>query len=165
MVEKGKKDKIFIRIFRNISVCIVMGGLINLYRKRQLQTAQWNVKRFQAHFWLLNHWLEIKNEGKSVASYFEAMGYHRIAVYGMAELGNRLMEDLKGSAIQIDYGIDRDIPCSIAWIDKVYYPEDELPETDAIVVTPYSMFGEIKEQLGRRVGCPIISLEEVVWSV
>lgn len=139
--------------------------MVNRHRKKQLQNLQRNVECFQDHYWLLNHWLEIKNEGKSVASYFEDMGYHHIAVYGMAELGNRLMEDLEGSTIQIDYGIDRDISCSIARIDEVYYPEDDLPETEAIVVTPYSVYEEIKMLLEKRVKCPVISLEDVVWSV
>ena len=93
------------------------------------------------------------------------MGYSHIAVYGMAELGNRLMEDLKGTPIQVDYGIDRDISCSIARIGEVYFPEDNLPEADVIVVTPYSSFEVIKKQLEEKVKCPIISLEEVVWSV
>ncbi len=148
-----------------IFCCGFTGGLVNHYRKKQLQTLQRNVERFQDHYWLLNHWLEIKEEGKSVATYFEDMGYFHIAVYGMAELGNRLMEDLEGSLVRVDYGIDRDISCSIARIDEVYYPEDALPKTDAIVVTPYSMFGEIKEVLEQTVKCPVISLEEVVWSV
>lgn len=140
-------------------------GIVNHHRKKQLLAAQWDVERFQTHYWLLNHWLEIKNEGKSIASYFEDMGYHHIAVYGMAELGNRLMEDLEGSSVQIDYGIDRDISCSIARIDEVYYPDDDLPETGAIVVTPYAVFEEIRALLEKKVKCPVISLEEVVWSV
>lgn len=144
---------------------VVTGCLLNHYYKKQLQTSQWHIKRFQDHYWLLNHWLELKNEGKSTASYFEEMGYRHIAVYGMAELGNRLMEDLEDNPVQIDYGIDRDISCSIARIDEVYYPEDDLPETDVIVVTPYSMFEEIKELLEKKVRCPVVSLEEVVWSV
>lgn len=151
--------------FWGIVGCVVTGGLVNHYYKKQLQSSQWHIKRFQDHYWLLNHWLELKNEGKSTATYFEDMGYRHIAVYGMAELGNRLMEDLEDSSVQIDYGIDRDISCSIARIDEVYYPEDELPETDVIVVTPYSMFEEIKELLEKKVKCPVISLEEVVWSV
>ena len=109
--------------------------------------------------------MELKNEGKSVASYFEDMGYSHIAIYGMAELGNRLMEELESSTVQVDYGIDREIACSIARIDEVYYPEDVLPETDVIVVTPYSVFEEIKTLLEKRVKCPVISLEDVVWSV
>lgn len=45
---------------------------------------------------LLMHWLEVKNQGKSVADYFMEMGYHEVAVYGMAELANRLIEDVGG---------------------------------------------------------------------
>lgn len=155
----------FSTIFLGIVGFLTTGSLVSHYCRKQLQTFQWHIKRFQDHYWLLNHWLELKNEGKSTASFFEDMGYRHIAVYGMAELGNRLMEDLENSSIQIDYGIDRDISCSITRIDEVYYPEDELPETEVIVVTPYSMFEEIKELLEKKVKCPIISLEEVVWSV
>ena len=83
----------------------------------------------------------------------------------MGDLGIRLAEDLEGGSVGVDYGIDRDISCSIARIEEVYTPEDELPDTDAIVVTPYAVFEEIKRNLEKKVNCPIISLEEVVWSV
>ena len=78
---------------------------------------------------------------------------------------NRLSEELSGSSICIDYGIDRDICCSIARIDKSFFPYDDLPETDAIIVTPYSSFESIKTILEEKVNCPIISLEEVIWSI
>lgn len=133
--------------------------------KRKCNILQEKVNKLQDDYWLLNHWLEIKNEGKSVASYFMDKGYRHIAIYGMAELGNRLMEDLDGSSICVDYGIDRNICNSIARIREIYYPEDDLPETQAIVVTPYAAFEAIRETLAGRVDCPIISLEEVVWSV
>ena len=140
-------------------------GLVKKYQSRKEREQRKKVDKLQAHYDLLNHWLEVKNENKGIASYFEDMGYSHIAVYGMAELGNRLIEDLKGSSICVDYGIDRDVCCSIAGIAEVYFPEDELPKTDAIVVTPYSAFEAIKKQLEQRVDCPIISLEDIVWSV
>ena len=52
-----------------------------------------------------------------------------------------------------------------ARIEDIYFPEDELPKVDAIVVTPYSAMESIKAMLKNKVDCPIISLEEVVWSV
>lgn len=135
-------------------------------RKRKEQLVLKNrIEVLSDHFQLLNHWLELKSEGKSISSYFIEKGYQHIAIYGMAELANRLSEELSGSSISVDYGIDRDISCSIARIDDVYFPEDDLPETDAIIVTPYSSFGPIKKTLEKKVSCPIISLEEVVWSV
>lgn len=117
------------------------------------------------HFQLLNHWMELRNEKKSVVSYFEEMGYQHIGIYGMAELANRLAEELADSPVCVDYGIDRDVACTIARMEDVYSPEDELPDTDVIVVTPYASFKEIKEILEKKVSCPIVSLEEVVWSV
>ncbi len=149
---------------------ISLGGLTMLYfikknKKQKIDSLKQRIEVFFDHFQLLNHWLEVKNEGKSIATYFEKMGYYHIAIYGMAELANRLSEELSESSIHIDYGIDRDICCSIARIDKVYFPDDNLPETDAIIVTPYSSFESIKTILEEKVNCPIISLEEVIWSI
>lgn len=159
------KNRFLPQIFLSVFCCIATAYLTNYYRKKQVNRFQHRIETLQEHYDLLNHWLEIKNEGKSVATYFEDMGYKHIAVYGMAELGTRLMEDLEGSPIYVDYGIDRDICCSMGRIDKVYFPEDELPETDVIVVTPYSSFETIKKILEEKMNCPIISLEHVVWSV
>lgn len=150
-------------------VISILGGLsvacFIRNKKKEIYDLKKRVNVLSDHFQLLNHWLEIKNEGKSIASYFEKMGYNHIAIYGMAELANRLSEDLYGSSVDIDYGIDRDICCSIARIDEVYFPEDSLPNTGAIVVTPYSSFESIKKSLEVKVNCPIVSLEEVVWSI
>ncbi len=154
--------------FKTFAVAI--GSLTTIYfvKKNQSQKIDGLKQRIEVlsdHFQLLNHWLEVKNEGKSIATYFEEMGYYHIAIYGMAELANRLSEELSESSIYIDYGIDRDICCSIARIDKVYFPDDNLPEIDAIIVTPYSSFESIKTILAEKVNCPIISLEEVIWSI
>ncbi|MCI8529287.1 MAG: hypothetical protein HFH82_09080 [Lachnospiraceae bacterium] len=133
--------------------------------KKKADALQNRIHVLSDHFQLLNHWLEIKGEGKSTADYFKEMGYGHIAIYGMADLGIRLTEDLDGGSVVVDYGIDRDISCSIARIEEVYTPEDDLPDTDVIVVTPYAVFEEIKKNLEKKVNCPIVSLEEVVWSV
>lgn len=121
--------------------------------------------RYLDSYHLLNHWLEIKNEGKCIADYFRDMNYENIAVYGMGELANRLSEDLAGSGIRIVYGIDRDAGCSIARIRDVYSPQDVLPEADMVVVTPYYAFDSIKRSLAGKVKCPVISIEEIVWSI
>lgn len=158
--------------FRTILTnCIVAGSVtLSCYLVKKHEEIKQNglenrVETLSDHFQLLNHWLELKTEGKSISSYFEEMGYFHIAIYGMAELANRLSDDLADSNISIDYGIDRDISCTITRMKEVYYPEDDLPKTDAIVVTSYSSFESIKRILEPKVTCPIISLEEVIWSV
>jgi len=159
------KRRLLSAVLSGTAIGFVAACLANRSGKRQCEDLQHQLQILQDHFCLLNHWLEIKNEGKSVSSYFEDMGYHHIAIYGMAELGTRLMEDLEGSSVYVDYGIDRDVCCSIGRIEEIYFPEDDLPQTDVIVVTPYSAFGAIQKVLEKKNRCPIISLEEVVWSV
>lgn len=133
--------------------------------KEQITALKSNCEKYLDNYHLLNHWLEVKSEGKNLAAYFKDRGYTRIAVYGLAELANRLWEDLAGSGIEIVYGIDRDVSCSISRIDDVYSLQDILPEADAIVVTPCYAFESIKKDLAKKITCPVISLEEVVWSV
>mgnify|MGYP001056797817 CR=1 FL=1 len=162
---KGEKMKRSLGMVITFLVGFLSVYLIRKNVNKKIDALKNRIGVLSDHFQLLNHWLEIKNEGKSIVSYFEKMGYQHIAIYGMAELANRISEELSGSAICIDYGIDRDICCSIARIDKIYYPEDSLPETDTIVVTPYSSFETIKTILEKKVNCPIISLEEIIWSI
>lgn len=131
----------------------------------KLENKQREVDKYTDNYLLLSHWLETKNNGGSLVSYFEEMGYSKIAIYGMGELANRLFEELRGSKIEIIYGIDQDVCSSISAIQDVYYPQDELPDADAIVVTPFFAIDSIKEMLEDRVACPIISIEEIVWSV
>ena len=98
--------------------------------------------------------------------YFVMMEFRRIAIYGMAELANRLTEELEGSGIEILYGIDRDAGCSISRIAEVYSPkEHKFPDVDAVIVTPCYAFESIQQDLAGKMDCPIISIEEVVWSV
>ena len=83
--------------------------VMKYYKEKEIKNKKKRIDVLSDHFQLLNHWLEIKNEGKSIATYFEEMGYRHIAIYGMAELANRLSEELSESSVHIDYGIDRDI--------------------------------------------------------
>lgn len=145
---------------------LAVGAVVQKRHKKEKGALLSANNKLSDNYQLLNHWLEVKNEGKSLAGYFLEMGYSRIAIYGMAELANRLTEDLAGSGVEIVYGIDRDAGCSISRIAEVYSPqEDGLPEVDAVIVTPYYALEAIKKDLSGKVACPVVSIEEVVWSV
>lgn len=143
----------------------ILAVLIERHHKLQLQALKAENDKLSDHYQLLNHWLEVQHEGRSTAEYFQQMGYSRIAVYGMGDLANRLSEELASSGIQIDYGVDRDVSCTIARIENVYSLQEELPPAEVMVVTPYYAFESICNDLKEKIDCPVISLEEVIWSV
>ena len=117
-----------------------------------------------ALFLMMNQWVLVKQEGKNLASYFEKNNYRKIAVYGMSYAGERLLNELKGSGIEVAYGIDQNADGIYSDI-KIVTKEDALEPVDAIVVTPVFFFQEIEKDLAEKVDCPILSLEDILYEV
>ena len=126
-----------------------------------------NQKKSDKHlalFLMMNQWVKVKQEGKNLASYLEQEGYKKIAIYGMHYAGETLAEELKGSSVEVIYGIDKNA-------DKIYAdfpivtPDRDLEEVDAVVVTSITFFEEIEEALSDRMNCPIFSLEDILYQM
>lgn len=122
------------------------------------------VDKFKGYYSMLNQWLTLKQEGKSLEKYFVDNGYKNIAIYGMGEMGNRLYDELKGSSIKVAYAVDQNAASTYSELE-VIEPEDELKEVDVLIVTATFAFDEIEKELSDKVTCPIVSLEDVVYEV
>ncbi|MCI9298006.1 MAG: hypothetical protein HFI10_11285 [Lachnospiraceae bacterium] len=115
-------------------------------------------------FLLTNEWLKIKQEGKSIREYFEQNNYKSVAVYGLSYIGERVLDELKDSGIEVKYAIDRNADSIYADVD-LYSVEDELPSADVIVVTAVYFYDEIYNNLLDKVSCPIVSLEDILYEI
>lgn len=115
-------------------------------------------------FLMMNQWVKVKQRGKNLADYFEKHGYKKIAVYGMSYAGITLVDEIKGTSVQIAYGIDKKAD-SLELEMNVVTMEDPLEAVDAVIVTAITYFDEIEEELIGKVNCPIISLEDVLDEV
>lgn len=117
-----------------------------------------------ALFLMMNQWVKVKQEGKNLAEYFEKNGYKKIAVYGMSFAGETLVDELKDTGIEAAYGIDQKAGQIYADVE-VLSVEDDLDEVDAVVVTAITFFDEIEEKLSEKMGCPILSLEDILYEI
>lgn len=113
-------------------------------------------------FLMMNQWVKVKQEGKNLAAYFENYGYKKIAIYGMSYAGETLVDELKDKGITVAYGIDKCADSLYADVEIVTM-DDVLRPVDAIVVTAITFYDEIKEELSRKIDCPIISLEDILY--
>ncbi|MBD5471142.1 MAG: hypothetical protein HDR19_08540 [Lachnospiraceae bacterium] len=153
-----------------ISVLSLFGGAVagaGVVRKLQgdkLGKAQELSNKHLALFVMMNQWVRVKQEGKTLSSYFEKNGYKRIAIYGMSYAGETLVEELKGTGVEVAYGIDMRADSLYLDVDIVSV-NDILDEVDAIVVTAVTFFDEIEEKLAEKVSCPIVSLEDILYEV
>ena len=82
----------------------------------------------------------------------------------MSYVGERLIEELKVSNIEVAYGIDREAKALNMDVEVVTL-DDDLKEVDAVVVTAITFFEEIAEKLEKKLECPIISLEDILFEI
>ncbi len=135
------------------------------YQKLKRQESDFKViKKNEAILKMFNQWLILKQEGKTIEKYFAENGFRRIAVYGMSYAGERLIDDLKGTEVEVAYGIDRNADRIFSEVEIVNV-EDTLQPVDAVVVTAIYTFDEIEEKLSELMDCPIISLEDIIYEI
>lgn len=117
-------------------------------------------------FRMMDQWVQVKQEGKNLASYFEKNGYQKIAIYGMSFAGKTLINELKGTKVTVAYGIDKNADAIYTDADiDIVSMDEELEKVDAIVVTAVTFFDEIEEMLAEKTDCPILSLEDILYEV
>ncbi|MDE7131957.1 MAG: hypothetical protein K2O65_09200 [Lachnospiraceae bacterium] len=113
---------------------------------------------------MMNQWVKIKQDNKSVSKYLEEQGFKNIAIYGMSYAGETLYNELKGTKINVEYGIDRN-PGTIYTDLNVVSPDDDLQDVDVVIVTAITYFDEIEEMLSEKMNCPIFSLEDILYEL
>lgn len=144
----------------------VAGAAILNQKDQKIQQKQKDrIDKFYDYFHLVNQWLSLNHEGKSLVQYFEKNGYKNIAVYGTGELFNRLQEELKGSSINIAYGMDKKADRIYTDIEVLSLEDEWRDDVDVVVVTPIFMYDELEEMIMDRLDCPVVSLEDVVYGV
>lgn len=108
-------------------------------------------------------WLKNKILNYSMLPFFYKLDYRKIAIYGAADLGEYLYEELRNTDIEVVCFIDKTV--EMLWNNDmvaIFKPTDSLPPIDAIIVTSIYHIDEIKENYKERVECPIHSLREVI---
>lgn len=117
-----------------------------------------------ALYMLMNQWVHIKQEGKSVAEYLNRKGLNSVAIYGMNYIGETLFKELEHSPVCVEYAIDKNAEVICAGC-KTVVPEDALPPVDGIIVTPVFYYENIKHMLSEKVDYPILSLGEILFEL
>lgn len=111
---------------------------------------------------MMDQWLILKQEGKSIADYLTAKGYRSIAVYGMAIYGRHVIRELRKTDITVEYALDRKKLSPYMEVE-VRQPVGELPSVDVIVNTAIFDHANIKKMLAELTNIPIVSLEDVIY--
>lgn len=137
---------------------------IGNYTSKELNRQRKMAEKHLALFVMMDHWVEVKQEGKNLAEYFKREGYKTVAIYGMHYAGERLYAELKNTEIEVKYGIDKNADTLYSELD-IYHPDADLEHVDVVVITPVYFFSDISKELSEKFTCPIISLEDILYEV
>ena len=110
----------------------------------------------------MNQFLVLKQKGIDISNFFSDRGIYTIAIYGVHYLGQRLRDELEESKVKVKYAIDKKTEVE-DWQIPIFHPDENLPEVDAIIITPVFDFLEIKQKLSVKMECPIISIEALLF--
>lgn len=136
--------------------------LISDKKKDKQLNEQWiRLQKTRCNYQMIKKMLQLRQQGKLLKNYFTENESYKIAIYGFADIGKLLYEELKNTEISIEYLIDRRADRISAEI-PVVFPEEELKEVDLIVVTSVFYYAEIKEMLSKKTSIPVVSIEEVL---
>jgi len=135
-----------------------------VHEEKRIDKFEDDYKKMQTFYNLLVQWLALQQEGRNLSEYFEFNGYKKVALYGMRELGERFVDELRDTGIEVCYLVDRNADSVSTDLPK-YKPDEKLPKADVMVVSAVYYFQDIQEKMEICVDFPIISLEDVVYGL
>jgi len=159
----GRKKGLFVTAVLGAAAGLVAGETtIGKTRRKAMRRLEEDDIKFHEFYAILLQWIRMHNEGKTIGAYLQQCGYHTVAIYGMKELGEELLYELENSEIEVKYAIDKDADKLYAETD-IYRPDEDLEPVDAVIVTAVHWFDEIEKDMKEKLGCPVLSLEDVLY--
>ncbi|MFG6367705.1 MAG: hypothetical protein K1W16_04650 [Lachnospiraceae bacterium] len=122
------------------------------------------IDKYKLYYCLNNKWISLKESQKRVSKYFVYNQMESIAVYGLGDVGLNFCDEVMKDGIKVKYAFDGNLIRYDSYI-PIRKLEDELEEVDAIVVTIPDEFEAIKDMLKEKFTCPIIAIDEIIYSI
>jgi len=117
--------------------------------------------KFEHYLNILDAWMELREKGIGLETWFLERGYREIGLYGYGTLGKHFVRELRGSEVRIRYIADRDrkkIPVEY----PAYLPGEKLPEADVTVVSATFYYDSICRRLKENGVENMVSLERII---
>lgn len=144
---------------------VACAGTAVLMRQRMMKGIKYWYKLTIKNELLLKvtaYWAETESKGRKISDRILRKGYRNIAIYGYGILGEHLYNVLEKTDVCIKCVIDKKADEKLNLID-VCKPDDINQEFDVMIVTAIADYEAIKAEMGAKVTCPIISLEDFIY--
>ncbi len=146
-------------------LCMLVGVLYGAYWmaekcEKELVNKEERAKKSLVTMKSACHLIRTFKGDKNIVDYFADKRISSIAIYGMGEIGDILVDELERKGIKIRCVIDRNKDVK-TYGYQLFSPDDDLPQTDAVIVTPVYYFNDIAEKLRKHTDARIISIDDI----
>lgn len=115
--------------------------------------------KFELYMNYFDTWMTNREKGLNMSKWFENKNISKILLYGYGNMGRHLEAELKESCVEIIGIIDKQ-KSKIISEKPVFLPEDNLPKCDAIIVSAFFFYDEIKHFFDEKYN--VISLKTII---
>lgn len=122
------------------------------------------LQKFKLFYQVLTRWM-LNGNDQAFRDYLVNHRIYNCALYGYAELGKIVRRKLEDTDIEIKYIMDKQVHEDPEGELEFYYPQKDLMQTDAVIVTAVYYFVEIKEELRKLGFCNIYSLYDIITNM
>lgn len=122
------------------------------------------IDKYKLYYCLNNKWISLKESDKRISKYFIHNQIKSIAVYGLGDVGLNFCDEVMRDGIEVKYAFDGDLIRYDSFI-PIRKLEDQLDAVDAVIVTIPDEFEAIQNNLKEKFTCPIIAIDEIIYSI
>lgn len=116
-------------------------------------------KKYEVYMNWLDRWMELRESGYCLAEWLLEKGYKKIGIYGYGIMGRHLKEELVNSEVEVEFLVDVEKERLVSDM-PIYLPTEELPANDAIVITAFYFYNEIRDGMNHNYN--LVSLETIL---
>lgn len=136
--------------------------LSNIY-KSELSSKDEKINRKTIFYTFLLNWLEARQKGITIAEILQKRNISTVAIYGFGRHGRLAFNELANSQIIVSYIIDKNTNLKDKDGLKMYDFSSELPEVDAIIISPFLEYDAIVQALMKITKAELLSLQDLVF--
>lgn len=135
-----------------------------LITKQELEREKAGVKRMGGLLALANRIIRANSQGKTISKTIEERGITSVAIYGMGEIGERIMEDiLLNSSVRLLYGID--IKAAELYMAVPVYTLQQaagIEKPDLIILTVSGSNNSLRKEIQEKMSCEVMTIGELL---
>lgn len=149
--------KFFVGLITGISVC----GVFFFHISKSIESSKVSIKREEERKRILEKWFFCWIKKIAIDDLLLKKNINKIIIYGAADFGIALKRNVS-PRIECCCFIDKDQNKNIVSNINVIHDLDHLPSSDAIIVTAFDPYREIKMLIEEKSDINVIYLEELI---